>query len=100
MNPLTLDKAFQLYDIIGKYLPEISEEDDALEFIGTIVGNIKESYEYKDYTDAVMLMCGMEWEELKEKESTEVLELFVEGLSVNKIVELKSFCETMGYSDG
>jgi len=100
MNPLTLDKAFQLYDIIGKYLPEISEEDDALEFIGTIVGNIKESYEHKDYTDAVMLMCGMEWEELKEKESTEVLELFVEGLSVNKIVELKSFCETMGYSNG
>ncbi len=100
MNPLTLDKALQLYDIIGKYLPEIDDDIDALKFIGTIVGNIRESEQHKDYTDAVMLMSNKSWIEIKEMQFDEVLELFVDGLATNKIIELKSFCNTMGYSHG
>ncbi len=101
MNPLTLDKALQLYDIIGKHLPEIEGDDiDALEFVGTIVKNIRESEQHKDYTDAVMLMSEKKWEEVKEMQSDNVLELFFGGLIANKIIELKSFCNTMGYSHG
>lgn len=99
MNPLTLDKAFQLYDIIGKYVPEIDEDSKALEFIGTIVRNIKDSNNHRDYVDAVILMSDKSWDEVKELKFDEVLELFIEGLSVNKIIELKSFCEDIGYSD-
>ena len=101
MNPLTLDKALQLYDIIGKYLPEIEGDDiDALKFVGTITKNIKESNHHRDYTDAVMLMSEKTWEEIKEMQSDEVLELFVDGLATNKIIELKSFCNAMRYSHG
>jgi len=99
MNPLTLDKAFHLYDLIGKYLPEANEDADALEFIGTIVNNIKVSKNHRSYVDAVMLMSGKSWEEIKEMQYDEVLGLFISGLSTNKIIELKSFCELIGYND-
>ena len=99
MNPLTLDKALQLYDIIGKYLPEIEEDIDAMEFIGTIVKNVKEGNQHKDYTDAIMLMSGKAWEEIRDMEFDEVLELFISGLAENKVIELKSFCNTMEYSN-
>jgi hypothetical protein len=97
MKPLTLDKALQLYDIIGKHLPQIEEDMDAMEFIGTIVKSIKESGQHKDYTDAIMLMSGKTWEELRDMKFDEVLELFISGLSENKIIELESFCNKMGY---
>ena len=99
-NPLTLDKALQLYDILGKHLPEIDDDIDALEFIGTIVKGIRESGQHKDYTDSVMLMSNKSWEEIKEMQFDDVLELFIDGMATNKIIELKSFCETMGYSYG
>jgi hypothetical protein len=83
MNPLNLNKAFQLHDIIGKYLPENEEDIDALAFIGTIVKNIKDSENHRDYVDAVMLMSGKTWEEIKEMQYDEVLELFISGLSTN-----------------
>jgi hypothetical protein len=40
-------------------------------------------------------MSGKPWEELKEFESNAVLELFIDGLSFNKIVPLKMFCDEM-----
>jgi len=100
MNPLTLDKAFQLYDIIGKYLPEINEEDDALEFIGTILDNLDESNQRQNYVDAIMLMFDVTLDELQEMPSEERINLFISGLSENKIIELKSFCNLVGYSYG
>ena len=101
MKPLTLDKALKLYDIIGKYLPEIEDDDiDALEFVGTIIKNIKELEQHKDYTDAIMLMSEKTWEEIKEMQSEKALELFIGGLTDNKIIELKSFCDAIGYSHG
>ena len=70
MKPLTIDKALQLYDIIGKYIPE-ADEETPLEFVGTIVKNIRESDQHKDYTDAVMLMSDKLWEEIKEMQFDE-----------------------------
>ena len=97
MKPLTLDKALQLHEILGTHIPEF-EDDDALEFIGKIVSNISQSNQHKDYVDAVMLMSGKEWDEVKQMNSEDVLEMFVAGLSENKIVRLKDFCDKMGYS--
>ena len=97
MKPLTLDEALQLHEILGSHIPEF-EEDDALEFIGKIVSNIRQSNQHKDYVDAVMLMSGKEWDEVKQMEYEEVLELFIVGLTDNKIVQLKSFCDKVGFN--
>ena len=97
MKPLTLDEALRLHEILGSHIPEF-EEDDALEFIGKIVSNIRQSNQHKDYVDAVMLMSGKEWDEVKQMEHEEVLELFIVGLTDNKIVQLKSFCDKVGFN--
>jgi hypothetical protein len=44
-------------------------------------------------------MDGRDWDEIKLLDSSVILELFIEGLSVNKIIELKSFCDKVGFSD-
>lgn len=97
MESLTLDKALELYEILGAHIPNVDDEDiGALEFIGKIVGNIKESGKHQNYVDAVMLMSGKEWEEIKEATSDQILEMFADGLFINKIVSLKVFCDQMG----
>jgi hypothetical protein len=49
---------------------------------------------------AVILMSGQSWEEIKILTSEEVLELFVEGLATNRIVQLKYFCDEVGFKHG
>ena len=101
MESLTLDKALELYEILGAHIPDVKNENiNALEFIGKIVRNIRESEKHQNYVDAVMLMSGKEWKELKIFESDEVLSLFIEGLSVNRIVDLKVFCKEIGFNYG
>jgi hypothetical protein len=97
MKPLTLNKAVLLYEILGEHIPEFSDDEPA-EFIGKIVDNIVQSSQHKDYVDAVMLMSGNGWEEVKQMDSEDVLELFIEGLMENKVVRLKDFFEKIGYS--
>jgi hypothetical protein len=96
---LTLENAMSLYHILGRYIPEIEEEDeqDVLQFVGKIVSNIRQG-SHRDYVDAVMLMSGKSWDEIKEMESEQVLGLFIDGLAKNKIVQLKSFCDSVGFS--
>jgi len=97
MEALSLNKALELYEILGEHIPDT--EDDALDFIGKIVSGIRESGEHKRYVDAVMLMSGKEWEEIKELKSANVLELFISGLTANKIISLKTFCDSVGYGN-
>ena len=99
MEALTFSKAMELYELLGAHIPEMEDKRvDELEFIGKIVHNIRESEQHKDYTDAIMLMSEKEWKEVKIMTSDEVLELFIEGLSTNKIVNLKIFCDRIGFS--
>ena len=98
MEALTLDKAMELYELLGAHIPEVDATDDPLEFIGKITSSIVASEQHKDYTDAIMLMSGKEWEGVKIMTSDEVLELFIDGLLTNKIVSLKLFCNKMGFS--
>ena len=102
MKPLTLDKAVELHEILGIHIPKLDEVygKDALKFIGKIVDNIKESNRHEDYANAVVLMTSKEWDKIKLLQSNDILELFVEGLSVNKIVQLKSFCDKVGFANG
>jgi len=98
MEALTLSKAIELYELLGKHVPKVEDENmDALDFIDKIVHNIRESKQPKDYTDAIMLMSGRDWEELKELEFDKVLSLFIEGLFINRIMKLKMFCEITGF---
>ncbi len=86
--------------LLQDHIPPLSDEQDALQFIGKIVDNIKLSNRHNDYIDAVVLMSGQDWEELKFLDSGEILRLFIDGLSVNRIVTLKSFCDLMGLNNG
>jgi hypothetical protein len=100
MDILTIDKALELHSILSKYVPDESDEKDATKFIGKIVSNIRESNQPQDYVNAIMLMSGKGWNEIKDMEFDEVLELFIIGLRENQIVNLKSFCDKIGFSYG
>ena len=98
MEALTFNKAMELYELLGSHIPDINETDDPLEFVGKITINITKSGQHEDYTNAVMLMSEKPWEEIKQLESEEVLDLFLDGLIINKIAKLKVFCGTIGFS--
>ncbi len=100
MESLTLDKALELYEILDAHIPEVGNEDvDVLEFIGKIVKSMRKSNEHQNYIDAVMLMSNKVWEDVKVLDASEVLNLFIEGLSTNKILDLKIFCNEIGFND-
>lgn len=95
VKSLNLEKALELYSIIGKYLPENPEIDtEILDFVGTIVKNIRESNPM-DYLDAVMLMTGFDKQVILQSESIEVLDVFTQGLIDNRILELREFVESI-----
>ena len=99
MKPLNLEKALELYTIIGKYLPEKGNEySEPLDFIGTIVTNINESGNHRDYVNAVSIMSNVPVKELLKLKWDEILNLFFEGLTVNQIVSLKKFCESVNHA--
>jgi hypothetical protein len=98
MESLTLNKALELYEILGVYVPEVDDKDtDALEFIGKIINNVNNSDDKGAYTVALELMSGNTLYELKEMSSEERINLFTGGLIQNKILDLKYFCEQVGF---
>ena len=99
MKPLTLDKALRLHEILGAHIPEF-DGDDALEFIGKIISNIRQSEHPEKYVDALMIMSGKTLNELRSFSSDKRLELFTESLIENKVIQLKFFCNKVGFSDG
>jgi len=100
MKPLRLDKAVELYKILRSHIPDVADDETAIEFIGKIIDNARQSSTPGDYVDALILMSGRSLMELNEMGSEQRLELFIEGLSENKIVKLKTFCDVMGFNHG
>ena len=99
MKPLNLEEALELYSIIGKHLPEkFDERPEVLEFIGTIVDSINESGNHRDYVNAVSIMADVPIDELLKIDYEEILNLFIEGLTINQIISLKKFCESIDYA--
>ena len=96
IQALPIAKALELYDILGKYLPEFSEDAHILDFVGTIVDNIANE-ESTAYADAIMLMTNHTLEELQEFPTDFLLKLFSTGLLMNDVMNLRRFCEDIGY---
>ncbi|MHA2010483.1 MAG: hypothetical protein ACXACY_25970 [Candidatus Hodarchaeales archaeon] len=103
MNSLTLDKALELYEILGAHIHEVEDDDDgidALEFIGKIIRNINESERYENYTLSIEIMSDKTLNNLQEMRSDDILNLFIDGLILNKILNLVTFCKDIGYKHG
>ena len=96
MKRLSISEALQLYQYLGKYIPEDAEND--LEFIGTIVHNIKNGDNPRDYVDALSLLTGFSVDDIVTNLSPEEgLKLFYDGLTENDVVNLKKFCDRLRY---
>lgn len=100
VETLTLEKALELYDILGKYIPDPEDNVDVLEFIGKIISNMNSSGDNLAYSLSLELMSGKTLQELDELGSDGRLALFTECLSNNQVLSLKSFCKNIGYSNG
>ena len=96
MNTPSLNNATRLYEILGKYVPEVPQEE-YLDYINAIFDKIKEDGNYNVYFDAIQLMTGETFETLTQKEPTDVLELFIQSLIDWRIIELIAFFKSVGY---
>jgi len=90
MNPLPLNKAFDLYKLLKGCIPDSGDS------IITIAHEIIDKSDDMSYIESVSLMSNIPVKILVRRESNEILDLFLEGISVNEILELKSFCESIG----
>ena len=96
MNPLNLEKALQLYTIIGKHLPEkFDENSDVLDFIGTIVDSIIKKNEHFVLVQSIELMTNIYIDEIRVLETDNIIKLFSEGLLTNRVMELRDFCKSL-----
>jgi hypothetical protein len=94
MKKLSIDDALQLYGIIGDYIPE--DASDEVDFIGTIVHNIRNGSRPQDYVKALSLLTGYTSEEITTGIDPHVsVELFFEGLLINQAKSLKDFCDRL-----
>lgn len=99
-HPQSLSKAFHLYQLLGKHIPEFSDiPDNYLDFIGRIITSIKEKQDYSVYFDAIQIMNDVTYNTLSSTDPNEVLRLFSDGLIEWKIVELVRFFREVGYPD-
>lgn len=97
MKPLSIDKAFQLYKILAPYLPD--EVGDDLNFVGTIIENIKNSGNHRAYIEAIAFMADMPFDEVLQYDpEKEVPAMFAEGLLSNNIILLKDFCKRIDFN--
>lgn len=96
MSTHDLNEATQLYETIGKYLPEVPD-DKVLDYINSIIENIKKSGKYEVYFDAIQLMTGETFDTLTKRDPQDVLELFINSLVEWHIVELSAFFRSVGY---
>jgi len=100
MTPNTpdLSNATRLYQILGKYVPTIPDED-YLDYINAIFENIKKDGNYNAYFDAIQLMTGATYNTLTKQEPQEVLQLFINSLMEWHIVELIAFFRNIGFKN-
>jgi len=96
LKPLNLEKALELYTIIGKHLPENVDDDmKVLDFVGIILDSIIEKNEHSALVQSTALMSGIYIDNIRALESNDIIELFSEGLIINNVLDLKKFCESL-----
>ena len=96
IQPLPIEKALELYDILGEYLPDFSEDDTVLDFVGKIVNNTVED-QSTAIIDALCLMTNMDVKEILDFSSEIKLKMFITGLTMNDVVSLNRFCKDIRY---
>ena len=89
---LTIEKALELHELLSPHLPEYV--DDSLDYVGEIVMSMETDPD--TYIASIMMMSGLDQEEIVEKSIENILELFVSGLGENNIIGLRKFCITLG----
>lgn len=97
-NTADLSNATKLFTILGKYIPDVPNED-YLDYINEIFENIKKDGNYNAYFEAVQLMTGATYNTLTQQEPQDVLELFINSLMEWHIVELTAFFRNIGYKN-
>lgn len=94
MTPLTLEEALELYKLLKDYLH--SEVDSIIGMAQGILDGVQKNQSDRDYIEAISLMSGIPVNALVRRDSDEILEMFLEGLSINDVLDLKDFCEGIG----
>ena len=93
-----LNDATRLYEVLGKYVPSVPNEE-YLDYVNTILENIKQSGNYYAYIDAVQIMTGTDRDELLKQSPEDVLVTFMKELSEWHILELVAFFRGIGYKN-
>jgi len=96
-NQQTLNKALQLYDILGKYIPA-EYSDDYFDYANKILDNIQKGNP-EDYFTSIQLMTDVSRNVLEVSQPVEVLELFMRALVEWRIIELVEFFRDIGYTN-
>ena len=90
---LNIKGALELYRLIGEFIPEAETSSDYLDYSGIIIHNIRVSETPERFGEALLLMYPDEnVQTLSEKETTEIIELFITGLIRNEFISLVEFC--------
>ena len=95
MKMLNMRKAILLYEIIDPYLPDgIDEDMTGMELLELVIK--KDAEDGTDgYARALMLMTGHSDEELAEFSPEYNMQMFVEGFGINRVFDLRRFCESL-----
>jgi hypothetical protein len=96
MTTLNIKDALELYKLIGKFVPkDLDENTIILDFIDTIIDNIKKSGELEKFGEVIILMTQKSPDDLKKLNGFELIQLFSDKLVENRIIELISFCKRL-----
>ena len=89
---INLKSALLLADRIGSYIPD-DPGDDMLKFSRQVLDNIIDAKDYRAYLESIELTSGISLDILQTYDVDVLFQLFCEGMSENKIMELIKFYE-------
>jgi len=93
---LNLEQAVELYKTLGPYLPQNYESLESLKYVSHIIKNIKKD-KSSAYVNSILIMYDINIKDLKDKDTKEILNMFIRGLSENKFVSLCEFLRSFEY---
>jgi hypothetical protein len=90
MKQLSFRKMKELYNLVDKYLPSEEEGLEILSYVGTIIKEMQR-INPKAFIQALELMTGVDAETLLSEDGKVLYQLFLEGLTVNRMPEFQQF---------
>ena len=91
LMPLSLPEMGKLWKLLYPYLPDNMEELSVMDFVSQMIEQMKED-EVTNYGECLEIITRMKLDELVDRFTVnEILGLFVDGLSLNKILLFKQF---------